>query len=389
MMCLKKISLACLIVCLQIVTSFAQTYTVNYKPLSSDILTGSKPIKIGILEDLKAGEKLYGGLIQDNEVKRNYEIYPASVLDANREMLGGELNAQNSNFLKLLNDILRIKYLLQWQMLSDSSGFQLIVYSTTDFSKLYNNNFYFSLNSDPINDVKKFLLENMEPSYEVTFAELQINGTPETAKFKLFRGTELIKEWSGQEKQKIEAGKYKLITEAYGYRDDNREIIISGQNPMVLSVKLQPDISLLPAISSADNLISNITPELQPNQLKIFYDLNGEKGSAYSVSIRLTDKTTKESFDAKQVIGDAENVSSGKSKVLIWRFPGEIRNNSLSNYVMILSADKKGEGLPWYIYAGGGALVVGGAAALLMGGSDEEGGTPNARVKINPPPGRP
>lgn len=382
----KKFTSIFLIVFLQYVTMFAQNYTVNYKPLSSDIFTGSKPVKIGILEDFKTGEKLYEGLVQENTIKSDFEIYPASVLDANREMLGGDLSADNDNFLKLLNDILRIKYLLQWQQLADSSGFRLEVYSTINYNKLYEKDFYFSLNSTPINDVRKFLVENVEPSYEVTLGELRISVIPENAKNKIYLGKKLVKEWSGNLNQKIEAGNYKLISEAYGFKSDTIDVELNGE-PLSLNVKLKPDFSLMPAFSSADNLISNITPELQSNQLKIFYDLNGEKGNTYDITITLTDKINNESFNLKRIIGDAENVVPGKSKVIIWHFPDEIGNKPLDNYALKLSADKKGKGIPWYFYAGGGAVVLGGAAALLLKGSDEE--SPAERTKISPPPGRP
>ncbi|MFZ0455328.1 MAG: hypothetical protein WAM24_16415, partial [Ignavibacteriaceae bacterium] len=167
----------------------AQIYEVNYKPLTSKIFQGAEPVKICILELIGAKQKLYEGLIQDNIIKNKFLVYPTDVLIENKASLGNDLDPENIDFLKSLNEILGVEYLLHWTSLSDSGdSFNLTIYSTKNYQKLFDNKFYSSVNSNPVLDVKKLLTDNVEPVYSLSSGELQVNSKPVNAGFKLFKG---------------------------------------------------------------------------------------------------------------------------------------------------------------------------------------------------------
>ena len=84
----------------------AQIYEVKYRPLSGKIFQGAEPIKICILEMVGAKQKLYNGLIQDNVIKNKFLVYPTDVLIENKASLGNDLDPENKDFLKSLNEIL-------------------------------------------------------------------------------------------------------------------------------------------------------------------------------------------------------------------------------------------------------------------------------------------
>ena len=368
----------------------AQVYEVNYKPLSGKIFQGAEPIKICILELIGAKQKLYDGLIQDDVIKNKYLVYPTDVLIENKASLGNDLDPENKNFLKSLNGILGVEYLLHWTSLSDSGdSFNLTVYSTKTYQKLYDEKYYTSVNSNPVLDVKKLLTENVEPVYSLSSGELQVNSKPVDADYKLFKGSDLIREWKGNEAQKVQAGLYSLVSLADGYKKDIRDIKVNGGKTTIVNVNLEQDLSLLPAIYSADNLISNIRAQLKGNQIEIIYNLTTGNDDNYDIQLSLVDKVSGNSQNLKLVTGDLANVKSGSNKSIIWSYKDELGNlSNIKNFQIKMSAGKEG-GISWYIYAGGGALLVGGAAALLLKGSSTSAPTQTAGTKIGAPPPRP
>lgn len=368
----------------------AQIYEVTYKPLPEKIFQGAEPIKICILELIGAKQKLYDGLVQDNVIKNKFLVYPTDVLIENKASLGNDLDPENKNFLKSLNEILGVEYLLHWTSLSDSGdSFNLTIYSTKNYQKLYDGKFYASVNSNPVLDVKKLLVENTEPVYNHASAELQVIAKPADADFKLFRDSILIKEWTGNGKQKIQAGYYSLISTADGYKKDVRQIKITGDKATVIDVSMEQDMSLLPKIFSENDAISNIRLQIIGGQLKIIYNLNTGTNDKYNIKLLLIDKNSQSTRELQQVSGDIQDVKTGTDKTITWSFKNELGIIAgLRNYEIKMSAGKEG-GISWYIYAGGGALLVGGAAALLMKGSSTATPTQTARTEIGAPPPRP
>ncbi len=368
----------------------AQIYEVNYKPLTSKIFQGAEPVKICILELIGAKQKLYEGLIQDNIIKNKFLVYPTDVLIENKASLGNDLDPENIDFLKSLNEILGVEYLLHWTSLSDSGdSFNLTIYSTKNYQKLFDNKFYSSVNSNPVLDVKKLLTDNVEPVYSLSSGELQVNSKPVNAGFKLFKGSDLIKEWQGNEKQKIQAGEYSLVSNADGYKKDIKNIKINGGKTTLVDVKLEPDLSLLPVVSSTDNFISNIRTQLQGNQIKIIYNLTSGNDDSYDIHLSLVNKKSGIIQSLKKINGDLTDVKSGTNRSILWPYKDELVDFSdLKNYEIKMSVGKQG-GISWYVYAGGGALLLGGAAALLLKGSSTTTPAQTTGTKIGAPPPRP
>ncbi len=386
----KRLTIFFLVIFGYLIPANAQIYEVNYKPLSNKLLNGVEPIKICILELIGAKQKLYDALIQDNSIKSRFLVYPTDVLIENKASLGNDLDPENKDFLKSLNEILGVEYLIHWVSLSDSGDtFQLTIFSTKNFQKLYDKKFYTSVNSNPFLDVKKLLVENVQSEYSLASGELQVNSNPVESSFKLFKDTSLVKEWTGNTKQKVQAGLYSLVSTADGYKKDVRKIKITGIKTTVIDVSLEQDVSRLPSIYSASDIISNIRSQLTGDQIKILYNLETGTEDKYNIELSLIDKNSQNTRNLKLVTGDLENVRPGINRTITWSFKDELGNVSgLQNYEIKMSAGKAG-GIAWYMYAGGGALLVGGAAALLLKGSSTTTPNQTSRTKIGAPPPRP
>ncbi len=372
---------------------YAQNFKADYKPLPSKLLTGTEPIIICILENTSSGEKLYDGLIEESNIKNKFTIYSTDVLNDYKTILGiDEFNPEDKNFLNALSDALGVQYLLNWKSLPDnSSGYQLSIYSIKNADKIYEKPFYLSQNSTLARDVQKLLTENLEPVYTASIGELEIVSNPDEASYKLYSGGDLVKEWTGNKKQTIESGKYKLVSEASGYKTDEREINITGEQVTSIQIDLEIDVNLLPNISSLDSRLSGLKLQREQDKLKISYDLRADKSEEYNIEISLIDKITKNILDVEQLTGDIEKIKPGNNKSVIWDYSKELgKNAQLKNYELKISLEKSG-GLAWYYYAGGGAVVAGGLAAILLGGGGDDGGgttTPQPQ-KIGTPPVRP
>jgi len=372
---------------------YAQNFKADYKPLPSKLLTGTEPIIICILENTSSGEKLYDGLIEESNIKNKFTIYSTDVLNDYKTILGiDEFNPEDKNFLNALSDALGVQYLLNWKSLPDnSSGYQLSIYSIKNADKIYEKPFYLSQNSTLARDVQKLLTENLEPVYTASIGELEIVSNPDEANYKLYSGGDLVKEWTGNKKQTIESGKYKLVSEASGYKTDEREINITGEQVTSIQIDLEIDVNLLPNISSLDSRLSGLKLQREQDKLKISYDLRADKSEEYNIEISLIDKITKNILDVVQLTGDIEKIKPGNNKSVMWDYSKELgKNAQLKNYELKISLEKSG-GLAWYYYAGGGAAVAGGLAAILLGGGGDDGNNNPAPQpqKIGTPPVRP
>ncbi len=373
---------------------YAQNFKADYKPLPSKLLTGTEPIIICILENTSSGEKLYDGLIEESNIKNKFTIYSTDVLNDYKTILGiDEFNPEDKNFLNALSDALGVQYLLNWKSLPDnSSGYQLSIYSIKNADKIYEKPFYLSQNSTLARDVQKLLTENLEPVYTASIGELEIVSNPDEASYKLYSGGDLVKEWTGNKKQTIESGKYKLVSEASGYKTDEREINVTGEQVTSIQIDLEIDVNLLPNISSLDSRLSGLKLQREQDKLKISYDLRADKSEEYNIEISLIDKITKNILDVVQLTGDIEKIKPGNNKSVMWDYSKELgKNAQLKNYELKISLEKSG-GLAWYYYAGGGAVVAGGLAAILLGGGGGDDGNNNPAPqpqKIGTPPVRP
>jgi hypothetical protein len=231
----------------------------------------------------------------------------------------------------------------------------------------------------------------MEPVYTAAAGELEIASNVNDAVHRLYSGGDLIKEWTGGSKQTLEAGSYKLISEASGYKSDEREINISGEKLTTIRIELQEDANLLPGINSLDSRLSGLKLQREQDKIKISFDLKADKSDEYNIEVGLLDKLTKNVLELNQLTGDFENVKPGSNKSIVWDPGKELgKNAQMKNYELKISVEKGG-GLAWYYFAGGGAALAGGLAAVLLGGGGDDDGGPSTQQpqKIGPPPVRP
>jgi hypothetical protein len=359
---------------------------VDFTPLSFDLFTGDKLV-ICILEEDRNNQELFDGLNQYYDFKGKFTTIPTDNLYVYKDVLKMDtFDPENKKFLKFLNEELFVENLLEWKSIPSEEGvFQLTIISTGKYDTLYSHKFYPSVSSNPILDVKKLLVENLSPMYSLPLGEIEINGPEETV-YRLYKDEEFIKEWKGKERLKIDAGKYKLVSEAEGFVKDKRDVEVFPEQLTLIEIKLKPDLTLLPKIYSLDKRISNIDIKLEGEQLKIFFDLTSEDEDN-NIELILLDKTTNNSSEPEQVSGDIEQVKPGKSRLIIWEFGKEVGISSLRNYEIKMSVEESG-GIAWYIYAGG-AAVAGGITAILLSGGKTEDNNEIVRQKIGTPPARP
>ena len=364
--------------------SNAQKLKVDYVLLQNNLFEEQYPT-ICILDDGNVNLKLFDNLVQKTDFKSKFTCYSKADLIQNKDILNTtDFNPEDENFLQALNDVLSINYLLYWEAIPDSDGvYQLSIYSTKNHKKIYSFIFYNSINSSPDVDVEKLLVENMKPVYSKAAGELEANVIPAEASLKLYKGNDLIEQWSGGEKKEFAPGKYKLVTSAEGYKVDNTEIEITSGERKTVNINLEK-VFLMPAISAGDNLITNVKPENDGKEIKIYYDLVSTEGNKYNISISLTDNTTKKSFTLKNVAGDIEDVPPGKNKLITWSFNNEIGDEPLNHYELRLSTEKNSGGIAWYIYAAGGTLVA--VAILIINPPPPD---PDTKVELGNPPTRP
>ena len=363
--------------------SNAQKLKVDYVLLQNNLFE-EQYSTICILDDENVNLKLFDNLVQKTDFKSKFTCYSKADLIQNKDILNTtDFNPEDENFLQALNDVLSINYLLQWKAIPDSEGvFQLTIYSTKNHKKIYTSRFYNSINSSPSVDVEKLLVENMKPVYSKSAGLLEVNVMPAEAALKLYKGNELIEQWSGGEKKEFAPGKYKLVTTAEGYKVDNTEIEITSGERKIVNINLEKEF-LLPTISAGDNLITNIKPKNDGKEIKIYYDLVSTEGNKYKINISLTDNTTKKSFTLKNVVGDIEEIQPGKNKLITWNYKNEIGDEPLNNYEIKLSTENIGGGIAWYLYAAGGAAAVAVVALLLQPKHIDE------KVELGNPPTRP
>ncbi len=359
----KFVNIICLFAFIGSNISFAQEYKVNYKTLPSTLFPGSKP-NICILENINSNDQLYNQLIKYNDVFIRYEIYSTEFLNANKNILGNELDPENADFLNTLSKNFGIDYLLNWASKGDSSGaYLLTIYSTKNYTKLFEREIYRTVNSNPALDVEKLLVDNIEPIYAGIKGQLDVETSPTEVNVKLYKDGNLIRQWKGQGEVKVEPGKYKLITEAQGYKKDERDIEITGNQSSAINVVLEQEL-YIPNIYPLDNYIAKIKAKNDGKNLEINYDLLGDKDIEYNVVVSYVDKTTNKTFDLKMLSGDFKEVKSGNNKFITWDYKDELGTSKLNNCEIKLSTEKISGGLKWYYYVGG--AVVGGVVAVLL-----------------------
>lgn len=369
----------------------AQAFKVDYKTLPEELFPGGTST-ICILEDELSPEKLFDKLSDYGDIKRKFNSYSTANLIENKDLLKiDKFNPDDAKFLDALNEQLSIEYVVSWKQVPDSNGvYELSVYSTANHKRLHTSRFRNSVNSNPFLDANKLLIQNVEPVYSPILGELEVTGGPEDIHYSLFQGDKLIKEWTGNGKQKFAPGKYKLVSQAENYVKDERDIELAEDKPVSLQINLNLDLSLFPRVVSGDDRIKNIRIRPDKDALKIIYDLSGDKGDEYDVKLLLNDSLKNITSDVKSITGDLKGVKPKANNVIAWLYKKDMEKGSPpGRYNVLMQLEEKG-GIPWYYYAGGAVAVGAGAAVLLMGKKGENGAPASGgRTAIQPPPSRP
>jgi hypothetical protein len=366
----------------------AQIYKVDYKSPSFKIFASKTPI-IAILEEDSGKVKLFNGLALLKNFTEKFTVYSTENLKENKEILNiKEFNPDDKKFLQPLNKQLSIEYLLTWKNIDDPNEvYQLTIYSTKSFKKIYDNKFIYTINSNPILDVNKLLVENLEPAYYIISGNLLTDAKPIDTIFKLYKDNELIKEWTGNEKIMLAEGIYRLISEADGYLKDERRIELPKEKEILIDIDLLKDLSILPQMHTSNNDITGLQLKLEDDLLKILYNLEGDKENKYKIKLFLIEKSSQKNIEPNSASGDlGSDIIPDSNKVIVWNYIKDIgQYSNLKNYDLQLSAETKG-GIAWYYYVGGAVLVGGTTAALLLNKKDDGNTT---KTMIGEPPVRP
>lgn len=368
------------------VTIYSQDYKVDYSKLPNPLFEEESPI-ICILEK---DTSLFSALGQYQEFRNKFTCYSSEVITGLKDVLQvEEFNPADKQFQQALKEQLTVDYILDWQSVPDSNGvYRLDIFSTVTNNRIFSKTFYPTVNSNPYEDVKKLLVDGMTPSYSLPSGEIEITATPQTTHFKLIKGDELIREWTGNEAQKTAVGKYRLISEAEKYISQESEVeIVDGQTTS-LNIELKPEYASLISVRSIDKNITNVRTDIGDKQVKITYDLVNKSSEEFNIKLEMINKQTGIKSILKMTAGDIDKVKQGNSRVIFWEMLKELGALPSNELQIDISAEKTG-GLPWYYYAGGGAALLGGAAVLLLGGGNDTGGENPPAVKIGTPPGRP
>lgn len=139
--------------------------------------------------------------------------------------------------------------------------------------------------------------------------------------------------------------------------------------------------------------VENVRFELEGGKVVIYFDLKGEHGEKYDISIfLLNDDDPGYRHEPEFVSGDIGEVEYfGIDKKIIWdidkEFPEGLEGEGF--YFEVI-AEEAGGGIAWYYFVG--AAVLGGSAAVLLsGGTESANGTTNGASTndIADPPARP
>lgn len=376
------------IAALLIITSmnlYSQNLKVEYKKLTSPLLKGDSPI-IAILEEDNA---LFDALSKYPDFTGKFTCYSSDVIAGLKDALQvEEFNPEDKKFQQALMEQLSVQFILNWKRIADTSGvFILDIYSTEDSHKVYSARLYPSVNSNQYEDVKKLIVDNMEPAYIAPAGDLEVTAVPETAHFKLLKGDEVIKEWTGSEVFIVDAGKYRLLAEAEKYFAEELDVEITAGHKTTVSINLKREYSSIISVRSIDEKISNIRTDINEDQVRITFDLETSKKA--DINLVMLDKQSGNTRILKMTAGDYTGVQPGKNKTIFWEVKKEL-GKLPDNAVEIQLTAKEAGGISWYYYAGGGAALLGGAAVLLLGGGGDDGGTDTPPAgKIGVPPDRP
>lgn len=242
----------------------------------------------------------------------------------------------------------------------------------------------------PINQLAVEKNINLNPYY----GSIHLKVSPKDAIIELYNNkNNLIKSGGGEVFiDNLIVGDYKVKIHKVGYISESSTILISR------GTKFQKEFSLI-TDSNNNYFINNIVSESKyvhalslqrdGNNYRINFDLLGEQEEKFDIKLYLKDNKN-DSFNRilfKLNGSYGNDVLAGPEKTIFWNFEKEISGGlDNKNLFLLLEVDKKGGGLPWYVWTGG--VIAGGVAAYLKWGIKKD--NPSTSIFTFPtPPIRP
>jgi len=113
----------------------------------------------------------------------------------------------------------------------------------------------------------------------------------------------------------------------------------------------------------------NIRVERGASSVTILYNLLGENGEKYTVTVTMRRKSHPGvNYTPKNVSGDVgEGIPAGKDRRIVWEFAGEFpRGIAAEDVYFAIGAEEASSGISTWVWVAGGAAVAGVAAILLL-----------------------
>jgi hypothetical protein len=199
----------------------SQQLTAEYEKVYNPFVSYAEPIDIAILK-IEGGDNLESilsdAMMKDEKILKRFNIYPFSLLEENKEVLGlKKLQADDPKTQKALLEKFRIKFIVAGTAVSNNE-FSLTLINSQNGRVEYTAEFKNSINSSATKDVIKFFTENMGTIY-TSKGSVIINVTPADAVIQIDNnayqnGKELILK-IGSHEIKIKRDDYADIEETF------------------------------------------------------------------------------------------------------------------------------------------------------------------------------
>ena len=138
--------------------------------------------------------------------------------------------------------------------------------------------------------------------------------------------------------------------------------------------------------------VDNIRVDKSASQMTILYDLLGEKGEKYSITVSLRrENVTGFKYLPKNLSGDVgDEVLAGLDKKVIWDFRGDLPQGLTGDdFFVVVDVATVSTGLSPFVWIGGGVAAVAVTALLVLGKNSSEEVPPVATPTFPAEPGRP
>jgi hypothetical protein len=209
------------------IASYSQQLTAEYEKVYNPFVSYAEPIDIAILK-IEGGDNLESilsdAMMKDEKILKRFNIYPFSLLEENKEVLGlKKLQADDPKTQKALLEKFRIKFIVAGTAVSNNE-FSLTLINGQNGRVEYTAEFKNSINSSATKDVIKFFAENMGTIY-TSKGSVVINVTPADAVIQIDNNS-----YQNGKEVILKIGSHEIKIKKDGYADvDETFLITSGQ----------------------------------------------------------------------------------------------------------------------------------------------------------------